>query len=167
MSCFAAKVAVQPAKSLTASSWQYSVRMGLPPYFRMQALACTPQSGARSVAVDANKPLLRIARRAESKYGAGVPNGSISMMSNLFLGEALQLKTQFASLCLTAISFSSPLSCTLCFASLYARSLMSLINTRFTPSISAAKRTPRIPWLVKGSQIDDFSVNHALVSLER
>ena len=105
MSCFAAKVAVQPAKSRTASSWQYSVRMGLPPYFRMQALACTPQRGARSVAVEANKPLLRIARSAESKYGAGVPNGSTSIMSNLFFGEALQLKTQFASLCLTVTSF--------------------------------------------------------------
>ena len=99
---------MQPARSLTASSWQYSVRSGFPPYFRTQAFACTPHSGARSVAVEASKPWLRNALTAEPKYGAGVPNGSMSTMSNRFLGEALQLSTQLASLCLRVTRFFKP-----------------------------------------------------------
>lgn len=66
MSCFAAILAKHPANSLTASSWQYSVRRGFPPYLRMHAFGWTPQRGAMSVAVKAKSPLLRKARIAES-----------------------------------------------------------------------------------------------------
>ena len=99
MACFAAMEAMHPANSRTASSWQYSVRNGFPPYFLTQAFLCTPHSGARSVAVAAKRPLLRRALMVESKYGTGEPNGSTSIMSNLFRGAPLQLKRQFASLC--------------------------------------------------------------------
>ena len=60
---------------------------GRPPYLRTQAFACTPHSGAKSVAVDASKPLLRIARKANPNKGAGVPNGSTSTTSKRLSGE--------------------------------------------------------------------------------
>src|SRR5665647_2428836 len=103
ISCFAANEAMQPANNRTANSWQYSVLRGLPPYFRTQAFACTPHKGAKSVAVAASNPLFFRALNAESKYGTGVPNGSISIMSKRFFGDALELKIQLASLCLRDI----------------------------------------------------------------
>ncbi len=152
ISCFAAVVAREPANSLTASSWQYPVRKGLPPYFRTQAAGCTPQRGAMSVAVRANNPPSRKARKAESKYGTGDPKGSTSIKSNLLRGAAYRLKSRFASSFTTETCSANLLRSELSLASLAASGLISLITTFRTPLTSIANLTPLMPQPVRGSQ---------------
>ncbi len=124
--------AMYPASILIPVSWQYSLLYGLALYFLMHGSLYVPQSADVSVAVMHISEFFRAEYPAESMNGEGVPNGSMSIMSNLPL---FSLRSVFASFCVVFMFFRL-FSFMFIFSNWFAVGFMSFMVAFFMPCIS-------------------------------
>ncbi len=145
---FSCQICGDACKETNGKFMQYSVRMGLPPYFRRQALAWTPHSGAKSVAVDAKNPLFFNALKPEPKKRHGCSKRVQIHNSKRFFGEAKWASKTFASLRFMLILSCKLLSSMLYFASCRLARLCRQACS-FYALTSATMRMPLMPCLLK------------------